>query len=148
MARAARVLLGNRSAIYYRNTDANGAGTGAYVRIPSVVKIVLPELDSEEIDTSDLDSEEGVKEYDLGDTDPGTSSCDVHYNPDNSVHQALIAATLDKSIKEFKVHVSNSAKAWVWKGRIKKFSPSLERNSPVTAPVEIRNTGPFQVIDD
>jgi len=148
MARAAQVLLGNKSAIYYRNVDANGNGTGAFTRIPSAKKITLPDLDSEEIDISDLDSEEDVKEYTLGDTDPGTSQLEVHYNPDNAVHQALIAACLDKSVKEFKVHISTSSKAWVWKGRIKKFPPEIERNSPIAATIEIRNTGPFQVIND
>lgn len=148
MARAAQVLLGNKSAVYYRNTDASGNGTGSYTRIPSAVKITLPDLDSEEIDISDLDSEGDVKEYTLGDTDPGTSQLEVHYNPNNSVHQALIDACLDKSVKEFKVHISTSTKAWVWKGRIKKFPPEIERNTAISATMEIRNTGPFSVIDD
>jgi len=148
MARAAQVLLGNRSTIYYRNTDANGAGTGSYTRIPSAVKITLPDLDSEEIDISDLDSEGDVKEYTLGDTDPGTSALELHYNPDNAVHQALIDACLDKSVKEFKVHISTSGKAWIWKGRIKKFPPEIERNAAIMASMEIRNTGQFQVVSD
>lgn len=138
---ARKVWLGNNSKLFWRNTDANGNGTGSFVEIEGCKKISLPQLDSEEIDTSDLSSPNDVKEYQLGDTDPGNSSVDVNFDPTNSVHLALIAALLDKSTKEFRVNISSSGKTCTWKGRIKSFPPEMERNSPVTATMEIRNTG-------
>lgn len=141
MARLAQVILGNGSKLYWRATDVNGNGTGSFVPIPSVLKISLPQLESEEIDCSDLDSEGDVKEYQLGDTDPGNSTADVHYNPTNATHEALIDALLAKTVHEFKATIANTGKAWIWKGRVKVFKPELERNTPVVAPLEIRNTG-------
>jgi hypothetical protein len=141
MARAAAVVLGNGSTLEWRATDAQGNGTGSWVRIPSVKKIALPQLDSSEIDTSDLDSEDGVEEYALGDANPGTSQVDIHYNPASAVHNALLTALTAKTVHEFRAKIGSTSSYWTWKGRIKKFPPELERNTPVMASIEIRNTG-------
>lgn len=141
MARAASVLLGNGSKLYYRGVDGSGVGTGSYTVIPSLKNIALPEREREEVNTTDLDSVDNSKEYSLGDVEPGESSCDVHFNPANATHQALDAASLTDNVYQWKAELV-SGYYTTWYGRIKNFlgGATLERNTPVEGPLVIRNT--------
>lgn len=143
MARAAQVLRGNGTTVYWRDTNASGVGTGPFVRIPSVVSVTLPAGDREEIDTSDLDSENDYKEFQLGDKDPGTSSIVFHFNPTNAVHVdvATNAEASGADLFEFKV-IQESGYYKVWRGRLQNLEyEGFERNTPIRATLNIRNNG-------
>jgi hypothetical protein len=141
MARASVVKLGNGTTVFHRQLNASGVPIGSYVRIPSAKKIDPPAADREEIDTSDLDSEGDVKEYELGDSDPGESTLEIHFNTKNAIHREIYEACQTGTTGyQFKV-VYADGDFEEWKGRYKSMSRSLERNSPIVGQVTIRNTG-------
>ena len=147
MARTAEVLLGNGSSLSWRATSAPGVGTGSFVVIPSGRSIGLPQPDSEEVDTTDLDSEGDAKEYQLGDTDYGNSTIEVHWNPTNAQHAALLTALTAKTEHEFKAVIADSGKIITWFARVKGFPMSLSRNEPILLSMELRNTGAMTLDD-
>lgn len=143
MARAAQVVLGNGSEVYWRDTNASGVGTGSFVKIPSVRSVTLPVGDREEVDTTDLDSENDYKEFQLGDKDPGTSTLSFHFNATNAVHVdiATNAEASSADLFEFKVLLA-SGYYKTWRARIQNLEyDAIERNTPVSATLNLRNSG-------
>lgn len=143
MVRAAQVTLGNGSEVYWRDTNSSGVGTGAFVKIPSVKSVTLPYGEREEVDTTDLDSENDYKEFQLGDKDPGNSELKFHFNMSNAVHLdiATNAEASSSSLFEFKV-VLASGLYKAWRARIAnlQYDP-IERNTPNMATLNLRNSG-------
>ena len=63
----------------------------AYVRIPQVVTLTLPDITREKLVTTVLES--SGSEYYMGGTENGDASFTVIYDPANTVHQYLVQET-------------------------------------------------------
>lgn len=135
------VDLGNGAKFYHRQCTTAGVPIGGYVAVPSAKKIDPPNASREKVETTDLDSEGDVKEYAPGDSDPGESSLEIHFQSKNAVHREIRdAAQVGTTLYQFKIVYGNGDYE-EWKGFYQGMSRSVERNVPIVGQITIGNSG-------
>lgn len=131
-------------------TVGNGTGVTytplaeSFTTIANCKDITLPSAATDEIDVTCHDS--AAKETIDGDTDYGSVTFDINYNPANATHAALRLKSETKASTNWQaVLVDTTTETWEFAGWVKGFALSAPVSGVYTASVDIKVTGMPQV---
>jgi predicted secreted protein len=120
----------------------DGAGTEVFTAIAGIVNIGGPELSVEEIEATSLDSTGGYKEYIPGMKDGGAVNFTMHFS--NALQQRTLRGKLGAvNPTNFKITLPTSPVCTIaFAARLTTWSQTTEANSPMTADVNLKISGP------
>lgn len=114
-----------------------------FTLIPNVVSFNGPGGTAQVIDVTNLASV--AKEKRAGLADEGQLSLTLHYNPDDTVHQAIRTARSNRTQKQFRIEFTDDSPTtkWTFFGYVLGFSVSGSVDSAIESQVTIEIDGPI-----
>jgi len=129
------VTKGHSTVIEYGN-QATYTGSTSWTKLAGVVSVTPPSPEADDIDVSNMDSEEQFKEFEPGWADGGEVEMSIQFDAD----QASTVYGMFRQKAGYRVTFSNGAK-WGVSGYIKSYGDEVEREGIVTTSIKIKVSG-------
>ena len=140
MASAATIGYGSK----LRRGD--GATPENFTDIAEVFSIEPPSQESDDVEVTNLDSPNRMKEYIAGMGEPGEVSFEMNFLPTHATQDAttgLIEARVSGDVGNWQIEFSDAASTTAtFSGYVKAFQPALAVSDRLTASCTIKVTGP------
>lgn len=107
-----------------------------FTDLANVVDVTPPTSEVDDIETTNMDSPDGHKEYEPGLIEGGESEVVLQYvKADHAAVVALLGVP-----KAFKIEFSDGAKL-IWQGYVKSLGLEIEREGIITTPITVKVSG-------
>jgi hypothetical protein len=122
----------------------NGATPEIFETIAEVTSINPPEMQSEDVKVSHMESPGGYHEYIPGMREAGEVSFDINFLPANPTHNGTTGLAGDhrnRTVRNWRIDLAGGGAFWLFAGYVKSFKVAIPVDDKVSASVSIKVTG-------
>ena len=122
----------------------NGASPEVFETIAEVTNINPPQMESEDIKVSHMESPGGYHEYIPGMREAGEVSFEINFLPGNATHNGTTGLAADhrtRVVRNWKIELAGGGAVWTFPGYVKTFNVAIPVDDKVSASVSIKVTG-------
>jgi len=130
--------------LFYRG---DGATPEVFTKVSEVFSIEPPSQENDDVEVTNLDSPDRMKEYIAGMGEPGELALEMNFLPTDATQDAdtgLIADRISGEVKNFRIMFSDaSSTTATFAGYVKSFKPGVAVSDRLTASCTIKVSGPL-----
>jgi hypothetical protein len=122
----------------------NGATPELFETIAEVTSITPPQMESDDIEVTHMESPGGYKEYIPGLREAGEVSFEVNFLPAHPTHNGTTGLAADhrnRTIRNWRIELAGGGAVWTFPGYVKTFNVSIPVDDKVPAAVTLKVTG-------
>jgi hypothetical protein len=122
----------------------NGASPEVFETIAEVTSINPPQMESEDVKVSHMESPGGYHEYIPGMREAGEVSFEINFLPAHATHNGVTGLAANhraRTVHNWKIELAGGGAVWSFPGYVKTFNVQIPVDDKVSASVSIKVTG-------